>query len=91
MKKEGKATRIIAWISIALVPGIVYDWMRVNLDPDIARPPISESKLKHHFSNLNKYGNNSSGCPVSPEQFVKVSCQGAGRSKYSVRTDEYAM
>ena len=82
MKNKGKATRIIAWIFIALVPGNVYDWMRVNLDPDIVRPPISESKLKHHFSNLNKHGNNSSGCPVSPEQFVKVSCQGAGGSKY---------
>ena len=73
MKNKEKATKIIAWIFIALVPSNVYIWMSVNLDPDIVRPPIPESKLKHHFSNLNKHGNDSSGCPVSPDQFIKVS------------------
>ena len=85
MKNKVMAMRINALIFIVLVPGNMYDWMRVNLDPDVARPPISESKLKHHFSNLNKYGNDSSGCPVSPDQFIKVSYQGAGGGKYNKR------
>ena len=86
---RNKATKIIAWIFIALVPSNVYIWMRVNWDPDVVRPPIPESNLKHHFSSLNKYGNDSSGCPVSPDQFIKVSYKGAGGSKYKNATCLY--
>ena len=82
MKREGKTTRLIALTVNILVASNVYVWMRVNLDPDVVRPPISESKLKHNFSNLNKYGNDSSGCPVSPDQFIRVSYPGASGSKY---------
>ena len=88
-KMRKKARKIIAWIFIALVPSNVYIWMRVNWDPDVVRPPIPESNLKHHFSSLNKYGNDSSGCPVSQDQFIKVSYKGAGGSKYKNATCLY--
>ena len=74
-KNEGSSAGIVViWILIVLViPGSVYEWMRLNLDPDPeARPPIPDNELNHHFANLNKYGNDSSGCPVSPDHFIRV-------------------
>ena len=74
MKNYESTTKIVIWIVIGLViPSIIYDWMRLNLDPDPARPPIPESELKHNFLNLNKYGNDTSGCPVMPNHFIRVS------------------
>ena len=74
MKNHGSYSKIILFMFSGLViPSIVYEWMRVHLDSDPVRPPIPESKLKHHFLNLNKYGNDSSGCPVLPNQFIRVS------------------
>ena len=73
MKGYRSTAKPILWIICGVIITHCYDWMSINFDPDLARHPIPESKMHYKFSKLNKYGNDSSGCPTLPSQFVRVS------------------
>ena len=49
--------------------------------PDPTMPHISDNELKYSYAKLNKYGNDTSGCPNTPQQFIRVSDQANASNK----------
>ena len=64
---------LLLWAIILHTVTQGYVWMEHLDDPEIQ--PIPEEDMQYSFINLNKYGNDTSGCPHSINQSVRV-CQG---------------
>ena len=48
-------------------------WMAYN-DAEPSLPKILDAQLNYSYANLNKFGNDASGCPDSPDKSIRVSC-----------------
>ena len=82
MKVPLQTKFIIQIATSILISGSVYLLMKINFDPEISDPPrtqILEKGQIHNFLSLNKYGNDTSGCPAMPHHFVRV------RNHYSLQ------
>ena len=72
---DGALTWLKAFLLWAIILHSVtqgYVWFEHLDDPEIL--PIQEADMQYSFNNLNKYGNDTSGCPLSINQTVRV-CQ----------------
>ena len=72
---NGALTGLKAFLLWAIILHTVtqgYVWLEHLDDPEIL--PIQEEDMQYSFNNLNKYGDDTSGCPLSINQTVRV-CQ----------------
>ena len=60
----------LSWAIILHTVNQGYVWLEHLDDPEIL--PIREEDMQYSFVNLNKYGNDTSGCPQSFNQSVRV-------------------